>query len=489
MHSSILFFDLIKISWPFILSFCGLLLLIYTAGHILLHKHDTRSATGWLGLVWFAPVIGVCLYWLLGVNRIKRRARARLASRKPIQLPDKNSPIGPQHISRLFREEKNGLAMLCQVTEKVTREPLVEGNRITPLINGDQAYPLMLKAIALSRCSITLCTYIFDNDRWGNKFRNELKKARERGVDVKVLIDGVGARYSLPPMTWQLRRDGIQVVCFMQTFLPWRFHYFNLRNHRKVLIIDGKTGFTGGMNIREGHFLSDSPTSPVQDLHFHIEGPVVASLQKSFAEDWSFSTGETLTGNHWFPDIQPAGNGLARGISDGPDEDFDTLRAVISGALASAQKSIRIISPYFLPDEELLTGLCTAAFRGIDVDILLPREPNLKMIKWASAAGLERLLKSGCNLHVSHPPFDHSKIMLVDDAWVLIGSANWDTRSLKLNFEFNLECYDTELAQAVQEIFAEKLHSADKVSLQEVQATRLPIRLRNKFFRLFLPYL
>ena len=180
---------------------------------------------------------------------------------------------------------------------------------------------------------------------------------------------------------------------------------------------------------------------------------------------------------------------MARGIPDGPDEDFDTLRIVILGALASAQKSIKIASPYFLPDEELITGLCTAALRGIDVDILLPREPNLKMIKWASDAGLARLLDSGCTLHVSNPPFDHSKIMLVDQAWVLLGSANWDTRSLKLNFEFNVECYDLELAQSVQEIYSEKMHSARKVSLQEIKSKKLLIRLRNKSFRLFLPYL
>lgn len=481
--------DLIKISWPYILSLGSLLLLLYTAGHILLNKHDTRAATGWLGLVWFAPVIGICLYWLLGVNRIKRRAKARLAARQVIPLPEKNLAVQPQYITNLYSKDQNGLAMLCHLTDKITREPLMEGNKIIPLINGDQAYPLMLECITKAHHSISLSTYIFDNDSWGNKFRSALKKAKERGVDVKILIDGVGARYSLPPMAWKLRRDGINTVCFMQTFLPWRFQYFNLRNHRKILIIDGKTGFTGGMNIREGHYLSDTPKSPIQDLHFHIEGPVVAELQKSFAEDWSFSTGEKLTEKKWFPDLHKVGNGVARGISDGPDEDFDTLRIVILGALASARKSIKIASPYFLPDEELITGLCTASLRGIDVDILLPREPNLKMIKWASDAGLERLLESGCTLYVSNPPFDHSKIMLVDQAWVLLGSANLDTRSLKLNFEFNVECYDLELAQSIHTIFDEKIHSAQMVSLQEVKSKKLPIRLRNKFFRLFLPYL
>ncbi|MBC8317861.1 MAG: cardiolipin synthase [Desulfobulbaceae bacterium] len=484
------FIDLIKISWPYILSLGSLILLSYTAVHILLNKHDTRAATGWLGLVWFAPIIGICLYWLLGVNRIKRKARARLASRRAIPLPERKLAVAPQDVIRLLKiEEQNGLAMLCQLTEKVTRQPLMEGNEITPLINGDQAYPAMLEAIQTATYSISLCTYIFDNDSWGSKFRSALKDARERGVSVKVLIDGVGARYSRPPMARKLRRDGIETVCFMQTFLPWRFRYLNLRNHRKLLVLDGKTGFTGGMNIREGNYLSDNPENPIQDIHFQIMGPVVAELQKAFAEDWSFSTGEKLTGEKWFPELNPAGNGVARGISDGPDEDYDTLRMVILGALSSAQTSIKVASPYFLPDDELITGLCTAALRGINVQILLPSKPNLRMIKWASEAGLERLLESGCTLMLSDPPFDHSKIMIIDHGWVLLGSANWDTRSLKLNFEFNVECYDAALAHSIEIIFDNKIKSAHFVSLQEIQEKPLLTRLRNKFFRLFLPYL
>jgi cardiolipin synthase len=243
------------------------------------------------------------------------------------------------------------------------------------------------------------------------------------------------------------------------------------------------------MNIRVGNCLADNPAHPVQDLHFLIEGPVVAELQRAFAEDWTFTTSEVLEGEKWYPHVEPLALGVARGISDGPDEDFDKLRMVILGAITSAKSSIKIASPYFLPDGELIAALRIAALRGVDVKILLPGTSNLRMVKWASDACLEELLKEGCRIYLSQPPFDHSKLMVVDDTWVLLGSANWDSRSLALNFEFNIECYDVELAKAVSAVQQEKVDKARELTLQTVRSKKLIIKLRNNFFRLFSPYL
>jgi cardiolipin synthase len=275
----------------------------------------------------------------------------------------------------------------------------------------------------------------------------------------------------------------------MKTILPWRFHYFNLRNHRKILVVDGRISFTGGMNIREGNCLADNPVHPVQDLHFCIEGPVVAELQRAFAEDWTFTTRQVLEGDKWFPRLVPMGDGVARGISDGPDEDFDKLRMVILAALATAQESISIITPYFLPDAELVSALRIAALRGVEIEILLPAVSNLRMVKWASDAGLEELLEGGCRIFLTQAPFDHSKLMLLDHTWVLLGSANWDSRSLALNFEFNVECYDFKLAGSMEKILQEKKATARELTLVELLSKNPVLKLRNKFFRLFLPYL
>jgi cardiolipin synthase len=482
--------DIFYATWPYLATLVTFIVILGTAVHILYRKRNTRAAAGWLGLVWFAPVLGVCLYWMFGVNRIKRRARLRLADKQTVSLPDKEAAVSPSFIEQIFGFiEQNGLVELSRMTEKLTRQPLIQGNRFTLLVNGDQAFPRMLSGINEAQHTITLCSYIFDNDSWGSRLKTALRDAKKRGVEVKVLIDGLGARYSFPSITRGLRREGLDAVEFMRTTLPWRFHYFNLRNHRKILVIDGKIGFTGGMNIRDGNFLAGNPAHPVQDIHFLVEGPVVAELQRSFAEDWTFTTGEILTGEKWFPHIELQGNGVARGISDGPDEDFDKLRMVILAALATAKKSIRIITPYFLPDAELVSALRIAALRGLEIEILLPASSNLRILKWASDAGVEELLRQGCRIFLTGQPFDHSKIMVVDHSWVLLGSANWDSRSLALNFEFNMECYDFQLAEKVEAVLQEKKSTARELTLGEVLARNIFVKLRNRFFRLFLPYL
>ena len=482
--------ELLKTTWPYLLTLATFSVTLATAVHILYKKRNTRAAAGWLGLVWFAPILGVCLYWMFGVNRIKRLAKLRLAEKQTVLLPDIEAAVSPAFIDQMFGGvDKNGLMQLSRMTEKLTRQPLIQGNRVTPLVNGDEAFPCMLSSIAEAQHTIAFCSYIFDNDSWGTRFKVALRDAKKRGVDVKVLIDGVGARYSFPPITRGLRREGVDAAEFMRTILPWHFQYFNLRNHRKILVIDGSVGFTGGMNIRDGNCLGDNPTHPVQDLHFQIEGPVVAELQRSFVEDWSFTTREILEGEKWYPHPISQGNGVARGISDGPDEDFDKLRMVLLAALATAQSSIRISTPYFLPDAELVSALRIAALRGLEVEILLPASSNLRMVKWASDAGLEELLRQGCRIFMTRPPFDHSKLMVVDHSWVLLGSANWDSRSLALNFEFNMECYDFQLAEKVEKILHEKKSTARELTLEEVLSRNIFLKLRNRFFRLFSPYL
>ena len=476
--------------WPYLITAVHFSATLGTAIHILYKKRDTRAAAGWLGLVWFAPVLGVCLYWLFGVNRIKRRAKVRFADKQTVALPKQSDVVSPSFIENMCSGRgKNNLLKLIQMTEKLTRQPLMRGNMITPLLNGDQAYPRMLAVIEKAQYTIALCSYIFDNDSWGSRFRAALRDARQRGVEIKVLVDSVGARYSFPPITWRLRREGIEAAEFMRTILPWSFQYFNLRNHRKIMVIDGRIGFTGGMNIREGNCLGDNPRHPIQDVHFLIEGPVTAELQRAFAEDWTFTTGQVLEGDKWYPHLVTQGDGVARGISDGPDEDFDKLRKVIMAAMATAQESISIVTPYFLPDAQLISALLIAALRGVAIEIILPATSNLRMVKWASDAGLEELLQEGCRVYLSPPPFDHSKLMLVDHLWVLLGSANWDARSLALNFEFNMECYDVQLAATMEEILQEKKSSARELTLTELRSQSLILKLRNRFFRLFSPYL
>lgn len=265
--------------------------------------------------------------------------------------------------------------------------------------------------------------------------------------------------------------------------------YLNLRNHRKLLVADGYTGFTGGMNIREGHALRLDPAHPVQDLHFRVQGPVVAQMMDVFAEDWAFTTEEHLTGEEWYPPLNRPGGTLARGIAAGPDEDFERLYWTYLGALSWAQRSVRIVTPYFLPDRPLMTALQLAAIRGVTVDIILPQHGNLRLVQWAATAQLWQVLQWGCRVWLTPPPFDHSKLLVVDDAWSLIGSGNWDARSFRLNFEFGIECYDTRLADAFSAIVESKLRSARALSLDEVNSRNLAVKLRDGLAWLVSPYL
>lgn len=255
------------------------------------------------------------------------------------------------------------------------------------------------------------------------------------------------------------------------------------------MVVDGRIAFTGGMNIREEFWATESPDHFARDLHFRIEGPVVAEIQEVVAEDWTFTTGERLEGERWFPALDAAGPTIARGISDGPDIDFEKLENMLLGAVGVARESVRILTPYFLPDHSLVRTVCIAAQRGVEVDVLLPAKGNLAMVQWASTALLPQVLTKGVRVHASPEPFDHSKLMIVDGTWILLGSANWDPRSLQLNFEFNVECYDPELGERMERLFLERREAAHEVTLEEVEGRPLPIKLRDSFARLFSPYL
>lgn len=470
--------------WPHLAAGFDFLAAALASAHALLHKRDSRAATLWLGVIWLMPAAGPLLYLALGVNRLRRRAiqlgvHKTFARAVPENLGEPE-PDGAEHLQQLARTVSN-----------FTARPLTAGNRLEPLVNGDAAFPAMLAAIESAKKSVALCTYIFDNDAAGKKFAAALERAVARGVAVRVLVDAAGTRYSWPAITHRLRAAKIPHAKFLPASLltPWRVATINLRNHRKVLIADGASAFTGGMNIRHGNVLAEKPAHPVQDLQFRVAGPVVSELQEAFANDWTFTTGEILDGETWFPEIQESGQVIARVITDGPDADFDKLRLTLLAALAEAQVSVKILTPYFLPDPALVSALNLAALRGVRVEIILPAKNNLPFVHWASRALWWQVLERGCKIWLTPPPFDHSKLMLVDGHWVLLGSANWDARSLRLNFELNVEAYGRSFAAEMEKFVAAKIAGAREITLAEADARPLPEKLRDAAARLFSPYL
>jgi cardiolipin synthase len=477
-------FDHLSQFWPHIVAVFDFMAALLASCHALLHKRDPRAATLWIGIVWLIPVLGPFLYIAMGVNRIRRRA-VLLGVHKTVGHPVPDDLGEPENAGA------EHLKMLSRVVGRVVERPLTPGNKIQPLINGDETFPAILAAIESAKKSVSLVSYIFDNDPTGMQFVAALERAVRRGVKVRVLVDAAGTRYSWPPITHKLRQAKIPFAKFLPSSLlqPWRVATINLRNHRKVLVVDGRIAFTGGMNIRHGNVLAARPKSPVQDLHFRVEGPVVTRLQEAFVNDWAFTTREILDGELWFPELKESGNVIARVITDGPDADYDKLRWTLLAALTEAQTSIQILTPYFLPDIALVTALNLAALRGVRVDIMLPAENNLPFVHWASRSLWWQVLERGCHIWLTPPPFDHSKLMIVDGHWVFLGSANWDARSLRLNFEMNVECYGREFANEMELVLQKKLRGAHEVTLAEVDARTIPGKLRDAFARLFSPYL
>jgi cardiolipin synthase len=467
---------------------------ILASGHALLYKRDTRATVLWVSFIWFVPLAGPLGYLLLGINRIKRRALVLRESAPRLERPGSDESVaGTQHGSGESIPpsvaERPHFARFLRLVDSVTPQRLLAGNSVEPLENGDQAYPAMLEAIANARASVGLCTYIFDRDEVGLAFVGALREAVRRGVEVRVLVDDTGVRYSFPTIVRTLREARLRTARFLPTLAPLPTFALNMRNHRKVLVVDGRTGFTGGMNIRAGHRTDPSGHLRIRDVHFRIEGPVVAQMLEVFADDWLFTTGEALGGPSWFPEAVPDGDVHARVIADGPDETMDRLRWTLIGALASAHDRVCIATPYFLPDAQLISALNTAALRGVSIEILLPANNNLPFVHWACMAHLWQVLERGCRVFLSPGSFDHSKVMIVDGAWTIIGSANWDPRSLRLNFELDVECHGAALAARMVAWFDDRRAMATELTLAAVNGRSLPVRLRDGVARLATPFL
>lgn len=473
--------------WPYAVGAIHAAMSLVASAHAVVRKRDVRAAIGWTGLIWLAPVAGPLLYAAFGLNRIQRRASALHLDRRRIPLFTPSAlSIARTGTASSVPED---LVPLARLGEKLSGRPLLRGNAVAVLRNGDEAYPAMLQAIMGARRTVGLSSYIFGDDAAGQRFVAALKAAVDRGVEVRVLVDGFGARYTWPPVHKALRRAGVRCELFLPRIHQAGLAFFNLRNHRKVLTVDGKVAFTGGMNIQARNIHADHPPRMVEDVHFRIEGPLVGQVQEAFAEDWLFTTREVLDGPGWFPTLVDVGGTTARAFTDGPEGDIEILRTVILGALATARESVRIVTPYFLPDQGMIAALGVAALRGVKVEIVLPAHVNIPIVQWAATAQLWQVLRPGCRVFLTPLPFDHAKMMVVDRRWSLIGSTNWDPRSLRLNFELDVESYCTECAATLDALIDARIAAAREVSLEEVDARPLPVKLRDGIARLCSPYL
>ena len=441
--------------------------------HALLTKPDPRSAFGWLVVCWLFPLGGAILYGLFGINRVRARARQLRGAlgnpRNPVRIAADDAPA--DHLMR--------------IGDAVTQWARVPGNAIAFLENGENAFPPMLAAIASARRSVWLATYIFETDAVGQQFIDALAAAAARGVQVCVLIDGVGEWYNWPHAVPVLRRAGVDA----QRFLPPRLFpprlSVNMRNHRKLLLVDGEVGFLGGMNIG-GREVGKAGTRRMADLHFKVQGPVLQELGEAFRIDWAFSALATLT----VPEAPPGcGSCMCRVITEGPDEDNDKLVSVMMGAVSMAREQLLLMTPYFIPPPELSSALQSAALRGVDVTLVLPERSNLRYVDWACRRWLRPLVARGVKVLLQPPPFAHTKLLVMDGRYAQIGSANLDPRSLRLNFEIALEVYDPATCRRLSEYIIQARDRSTPLTTAMIAALGIWARARNSLFWLLSPYL
>jgi cardiolipin synthase len=457
---------------------------IAAAVHALLTRETPSGAFGWIGVSLLFPPVGPLLYYMFGVNRVRVRAR-RLdrASRHGLGARRTGADAALRDYHRFIGRRRRGLAA---AGDRLSVWPVVPGNQIRVLSNGDKAYPPMLEAIDNARRFVYLTTYILETNRVGRRFIQALAAAADRGVDVRVLIDGLGEYYAWPgkrPVAL-LTSYGVTAARFLPPRLWPPSLRINLRNHRKILVTDGGVAFTGGMNIGDRHFVDG--TRGVADMHFRLAGPIVRQLEAVFLSDWAFATGHQSAISA--RDLPEVGQAACRTVENGPTRDIERLSTLLQTAVSSASKRVLIVTPYFLPGPALVGALQAAALRGLEVSIVLPGRNNLPFVAWAMRHGLLDLLERGVKVYYGPPPFAHTKLFIIDDDYALIGSPNIDPRSLQLNFELAVEIFDTETVWTLASHVGKTINHSTPITARELASRRWPARLRDSFFWLFSPY-
>ncbi len=478
----------------------GLLWAVGCAVHALLHKKDPQAALAWVACIFFLPFLGTLAYTFFGVSRANSLA-ARLLD-EAAQWQVRSDAEIDRELQDAYAELSNadsgdtGAVRLsgtdvCRaacVGRAISGRPLLGGNRLELLKNGEEAYPAMLAAIDAAERMVCLSTYIFKGDETGRAFSDALGRAAERGVDVRLIIDGMGGvLYSLRKPWKALRARGVKVEMFLPPRLWPPMLCLNLRTHRKVLTCDGQVAFTGGMNIGDHHLVSLPKKGRVQDVHFRCTGPVAARLEEAFLMDWAFVSHKATVPS--VPRLSHKGDTLCRLVFDGLGRSREDIHELICGVISTASRQVTIFTPYFIPPRELVGALIAAAQRGVQVDIILPEKNNLFYVHHASRHIQAGLVEKGIRIWYQPAPFAHTKLLTVDGCYALFGSANLDPRSLFLNFELNVEAVDTVFRTQLDEYTDEVLARSRRLTSADYARRRLPMRLFDALCWLMGPYI
>ncbi|GLI39170.1 cardiolipin synthase [Geobacter hydrogenophilus] len=384
------------------------------------------------------------------------------------------------------------------VNEAVSGSPLIKGNRVTLLVDGPATYAAMFKAIERARHSINMETFIFEDDETGRRLADLLIRKREEGVKVNLIYDSVGCLRIPASFFKQLRHKGVNVVEFnpvnpLKTSKKWRL---TLRDHRKILVVDGSTVITGGVNISRAYsskFIGEDETSPVipwRDTDILIEGPAAVEFQKAFLRAWAKQKGRpALDERDYFPSQQERGTNLVQVITNHPGEAGRTTFIMYVSAVAFAEKSIHLTASYFVPDGQMIQALRDAARSGVDVKIILPKSSDQNLALYAGRYYYDELLEAGVKLYERRNAVLHAKTAVIDGVWATVGSTNLDFLSFSKNFEINTVVLGSDFAAEMERMFERDLAESDQIIEESWEKRPWSIRAREWFSHLFSPML
>jgi len=492
-----------ELAWTamkWILHLAAFLMVVF---HCLANRKEPAPTVAWIFVAWLFPVLGPLAYLAFGIDRVPYKGfEKHLADQK--LLAERKARERHSLPLAYWRSVHDALATTApsgaaQRLEKamdfiLPEYPLLGGNSIKPLVTGDEAFPAMLNAIRNARHHIHLQTFMFKNDSSSREFLDAMAERARSGVRVRLLYDRFGSTYAVWSGLFRRYRriPNFSIAGWTQANVLKRQFQINLRNHRKVLVVDGREAFCGGINIHDEN-LSANGSPPIRDYHFALRGPIVQELQYSFLRDWHFITDENpdaILTEQYFPRIEPEGSAMIRLINSGPSAtEMEIIADVFFLALALAERRVIAVTPYFVPQRDLLHAFRAAALRGVDVRLVVPARNNHVYAGLAARALYGDLLKAGVRVFERRPPFMHAKALLVDDTVAIVGTANMDARSLRLNYETNLAVYDETFHRSMRSLAEAEMELSDEVNIEDWLSRPAKQRMIENLCYLMMPVL
>lgn len=449
---------------------------------IITENRNPLKTIPWVIVLLLAPGVGLFFYFFFGQDNRKQRIISRHAYKRIKKHPQEHT-FPPDRCS--VPETYKPLSTLLSNSNQA---PLLYGTQISIYTNGTDKFKALLEAIQGAKHHIHIQYYIFCDDEIGRKVREALIQKAKEGVKVRVLYDDVGCWNVKDRFFKEMKKAGIEVYAFLQVVFPIFTSKVNYRNHRKIVVIDGKIGFMGGMNIAD-RYNKGTNWGTWRDSHFKFVGKGVLGLQSAFLVDWYVASKQLIDDASYYPQSQIADDNIMQIITSGPVGPWRTLLQATIFAIANAKKSIYIQTPYFLPTEGLNQALQTAALGGIDVRLMLPKRSDTRTVNMATHSFIDDMVKAGAKVYFYKPGFLHAKLLVIDDNLTDIGSANMDFRSFEHNFEINAFIYQSKFAQEMKKVFLNDMQNCEQLIPSLWLKRPLKQRIAESFMRLFSPLL